>query len=260
MIVEGDGLWDGERLRNVGDVSALAHLFFPFWCSLGNNFARLELDWRLFAEHAKNRFGKLAPSIQDIKEQFRLYEENYLILTYESNGKLWGQWDVKIKNLRRHKTVKDNDSPRPPEPRYTEWLKKYHPDNWQEHHSFFDDDSISAKRSVAGAKGAAVTNAKRQKSAKTIFAEFAERQNGLPRLPNLPKNEHPSEDGLPKGKVVDSIGQSRQMAATVGNGQQNVRGIGVGSGNTLEEEEDSSLFTTEPNSKEVDLEGVDLDL
>jgi hypothetical protein len=129
-IIDAVGLFNGKRLRRC---SARARFLWPYFYLLSNRFGRIEFDFETIAFNFAS-FGGDAPTSEDIGECFAEYERHHLILTYEADGQLWGQWDTRRTHLSKFKTVADRQSPAPPEPAYTDWLRERHRDDWPAYH------------------------------------------------------------------------------------------------------------------------------
>ena len=121
IIIDPDGLFNGDRLRNCSNT---AQLHFPRLLLASNGFARLEINYPKIIGVAYSTF-KPVPSEADLQSWIQEYVENYLLCPYEADGRLWGQWDAKPELLPRYKTSGDRRSPKPPEPAFTEWKKRY---------------------------------------------------------------------------------------------------------------------------------------
>jgi hypothetical protein len=120
-IIDPDGLFGGERLRRCSDE---AQLHWPRFYVASNGYARLEINYEKIVARVYASFTN-PPSEDEILKWIKEYRDNYLLFLYEVDGRVWGQWDVRQNLLPRHKTAADNRSPFPPEPEWTNWLKRY---------------------------------------------------------------------------------------------------------------------------------------
>ena len=129
-IIDPDGLFNGKRLRMC---SPAARLTFPYLYLLSNGFGRIELDFDAIAFKFAS-FGDAAPSGSGIGAFFDEYELQHLIFAYDADGQKWGQWDTRRTFLKKFKTVADKQSPSPPEPMFSDWLREQHRDDWPAYH------------------------------------------------------------------------------------------------------------------------------
>jgi hypothetical protein len=130
MIIDSDGLFNGQRLRRC---SARARFLWPYLFLLSNRFGRIEFDFDAIAFKFAS-FGEAAPTSPEISDCFAEYERHHLILVFGTDGQRWGQWDTRRTRLSKFKTVSDRQSPTPPEPAYTDWLREQHRDDWPAYH------------------------------------------------------------------------------------------------------------------------------
>lgn len=190
LLINVQGLLEGKRVRKLG---LKARLYYPLLLGMANTFARLEQDYDLLAA----RFITFHdPDTANIADWFKEYEQAKLVFTYDGHDAgaeeptRWAQFDTPVEFRRSFATREDNDSPEPPEPAYTDWLKSIHGAEWEQFHlSNYQKErrsDISGKRATAGRKGAAATNAKRwgtdsesQQNQQTDFADAANRQSRL---------------------------------------------------------------------------------
>jgi hypothetical protein len=129
-IIDADGLFGGKRLRRC---SPGARLTWPHLYVLSNGYGRIEFDFDAIAFKFAS-FGDAAPSGSGIGAFFDEYEFQHLIYPYEGDGQKWGQWDTRRTYLKKFKTVADRQSPSPPEPMYSRWLREQHRDDWRAYH------------------------------------------------------------------------------------------------------------------------------
>jgi hypothetical protein len=111
----------------------MARLYWPYLFLLSNGYARLELDFDAIADEFASFRGD-APSVDALVGFLAEYQQNNLILVYDSCGQRWGQWDTRRSNLGDYRTAVDKRSPAPPEPSYTDWLRDLHGDEWPRFH------------------------------------------------------------------------------------------------------------------------------
>lgn len=120
-IINPEGLFGGDRLAKCSDK---ARLYWPFFFLASNGFGRLEISYRKLLTKAFSSFQS-PPSEQEVLELLREYQKNYLLFLYACDGILWGQWDTDSKNLPRHHTAQDKQSPAPPSAEYETWKSAY---------------------------------------------------------------------------------------------------------------------------------------
>lgn len=171
-IFDAKGMLKGKRLRKI---RPLAHALWPFIFSQASDvLARLELDYELIAHelghldhlfYALNEIDESAPcgvygdqyrmdAETVLGEVFKDYIQARLCLVYEHKGIEWVVFDKPNKLRLDYLTVQDKDSPAPPEPEFTDWLKSIHGDDWTEYHpSQTVPDELRAKRAEAGRRG-----------------------------------------------------------------------------------------------------------
>src|ERR1700722_943603 len=121
ILVDPDGLFNGDRLRRCSNA---AQLHWPRLFLASDGFGRMEINYARIIGRAYPTFNPI-PSDADLQSFFREYAENYLLFLYEADGRLWGQWDTRKEFLPKYKTAIDRRSPNPPEPAFTEWMKRY---------------------------------------------------------------------------------------------------------------------------------------
>ncbi len=118
-IIDGDGLANGKRLRKCSD---RARLLWPYLFCYSNGFGRFEADYEVIRARVFLGFEH-QPTNEELMGVLREYCDAGLLFTYVHEGEIWGQWDTKDKYLKRHKTASDHESPKPPEPAFSEWKK-----------------------------------------------------------------------------------------------------------------------------------------
>jgi hypothetical protein len=106
---------------------------WPYLYLLSNGFGRIEFDLDAVAFKFAS-FATAAPSPSELGAFFEEYQLQHLILLYEADGQTWGQWDTRRSHLKKFKTVKDTESPAPPEPLYSNWLREQHRSDWPAYH------------------------------------------------------------------------------------------------------------------------------
>ena len=174
-IFESKGLLKGKRLRKL---RPLAHALWPFIFGLASEvYARLELDYELIAHelghlnhlfYALNEMDEEAPfgpyaneylsDARTIEEVFKDFVKEKLCFVYEHKGVEWAVFDKPNKLRLDYVTTEDRDSPAPPEPAFTEWLKSLHGEDWGDYHPTCKPapivpEDIHRKRAEAGRKG-----------------------------------------------------------------------------------------------------------
>ncbi len=121
-IIDPDGLFNGERLRQCSNI---ARLYWPYFFLASNGHGRLEIDYHRLVAKAFSSF-KPVPTEVDLMACIREYFESHLIFLYRAgNGGLWGQWDCRSQLLNKYKTAADNRSPTPPESEFSAWKESY---------------------------------------------------------------------------------------------------------------------------------------
>ncbi len=205
IMIDVKGLLEGKRLRKLG---LKARLYYPLLLGLANTFARLELDYDLLAARFITFHDHDTANIADWFEE---YEQAKLVFIYNGHDAgaeeptRWAQFDTPVEFRRLFATKEDNNSPEPPEPAYTDWLKSIHGAEWKQFHlSNYQKErqsDISGKRAAAGRRGAAVTNAKRwgtdsegQQNQQTGFADSTNRQSRLGVVLDGDEDEDEGED------------------------------------------------------------------
>lgn len=143
----------------------MAHAMWPFIFSFASEkFARLEVDPGLIEQELGHLTELLSTpefhSVEEIIEQIiDEYIANDLAFGYEHRGVQWIAFDKHFP--REYASAEDKASPGPPEPAYTDWLKKLHGDDW----AYFHPDNrnrpgatvpedLHNKRAEAGRAGA----------------------------------------------------------------------------------------------------------
>jgi hypothetical protein len=121
LIVNPDGLFRGDRLAMCSKTAWL--YWMPiFLCA--NGFGRFEVHHSRIAL----QIGAHGPTEAEFDACIREYAKVRLLFLYKVGAKKWGQWDADKRFLPRWKTAQDRQSPDPPEPDHTNWLKEYHGD------------------------------------------------------------------------------------------------------------------------------------
>lgn len=109
MIIDPEGLFNGERLAACSDI---AQLYWPRLYLGSNSLARVELSYAAIVAKIFRNFQKV-PKSSELWEAFREYEANYLAILYEVEGVWWCQFDSPKKYLPRHNSRRDLQSPAP---------------------------------------------------------------------------------------------------------------------------------------------------
>lgn len=109
-VINADGLFYGERLK---DCSDLAHLYWPFFYHASNGYGRIEISYEDFCNTALRNFRKKLTK-QEFIAIIQEYQAHYLLFLYKVGQSLWGQWTGGDANLPRYKTASDRRSPEPP--------------------------------------------------------------------------------------------------------------------------------------------------
>lgn len=120
-IIDSDGLFNGERLAALSD---RARLFWPWFYSAANGYARLELNLKAIRSRCFSAWSS-PPTEADIELMLAEYINSHLMFIYEVNGRQWAQFDTPAKFLPRHLTKKDKESPHPPPGAREEFQKSY---------------------------------------------------------------------------------------------------------------------------------------
>lgn len=121
MILDPDGLFNGDRWRRCSD---LARLHAPYLLLASNGFARLEVNYHKIVARAYSAFRE-TPTKEALMGFIGEYSDAHLLFLYEAEGQPWGVWDTRPELLQRYKTAADRRSPEPPEPQFTQWKKAY---------------------------------------------------------------------------------------------------------------------------------------
>lgn len=139
MIINEQGLLEGRRLRRC---SSRARILWVFYYAVSNDYARLEFDFDLVADQLRN-LKELSPTPEEVEQHFNEYVAQHLLFRYESKGKkMWGVWDTRSTELKKHKTAKSKRSPNPPDAEYIAWLKEHHgEEEWEAFHTGYSDSS-----------------------------------------------------------------------------------------------------------------------
>src|ERR1039457_3460790 len=159
-IFDAKGMLKGRRLRKLTPV---AHALWPFIFSMASeHYARLEADSDLIVDelgHLRELLGEQEDTgptpVEALGLILKEFEANNLCFGYEVKGVRWVVFDKPNKLRRTFKTTQDNETPAPPEPNYTDWLKSFHEGDWADFHaSSLEDPDLHEKRSRAGKAGA----------------------------------------------------------------------------------------------------------
>lgn len=125
-IIDPEGLFGGERLSQCSD---LAQLYWQRLYVAANTYGRLELSYSSIVSRVFRNF-KTPPTEEQLWSVFEELAANYLAILYEVDGVWWAQFITNNKYLPRYKTVRDEQSPAPPEELveqaqmdYREWKK-----------------------------------------------------------------------------------------------------------------------------------------
>ncbi len=110
-IIDPDGLFEGERLAQCSDT---AQLYWQRLFVAANGYARLELSYASILSKVFRHF-KNPPTEEQLWSIFEELAENYLAILYESDGVWWAQFVTSNKYLPRYKTIRDEQSPEPPD-------------------------------------------------------------------------------------------------------------------------------------------------
>lgn len=121
MIIDPDGLFNGDRLRKC---SNLARLYWPYLMLASNGFGRIELSYHKVVGRCFADFRPL-PTEVEIMGCIQEYRDNYLLFVYQCDGQVWGQWDCDQKHLNKYKTSLDKRSPNPPEDLWKDFKNSY---------------------------------------------------------------------------------------------------------------------------------------
>lgn len=123
-IIDPDGLFEGERLARCSDA---AQLYWQRLFIASNGYGRLELSYTAILSKVFRHFRN-PPAEEQLWSIFEELAENYLVILYEADGVWWAQFVTSNKYLPRYKTMRDEQSPVPPEElaeharrRYLEW-------------------------------------------------------------------------------------------------------------------------------------------
>jgi hypothetical protein len=120
-IIDPDGLFNGERLARCSDE---ARLYWPYLYVASNSYARIELDYQRILSRVFHSFSD-PPSEIEFWTLVREYQDNFLLLAYEFDGQMWGQWDTDEQYLPRYHSVKDKRGPAPDKKLLAEFKKSY---------------------------------------------------------------------------------------------------------------------------------------
>lgn len=180
IMIDPKGLLRGKRLRKL---SHMPRLYYPYFLSLTNFYARVELDVEIIYNDLAT-INDPGLSETELEGYFEQYEKQGLCFIYQAKGSRWAQFDTPVSLRRSFSSAEDDASPVPPEPAYTDWLKSLHGDDWADYHMTEYKKTISDKRADAGRKGAAVTNAKRRGEESANSTKSANGGNGRQTSPD----------------------------------------------------------------------------
>lgn len=205
IMIDPHGILRGKRMRKL---TAMPRLYYPYILSLTNFFARLELDYELVHHDlATIKDDDLTETI--LERYFKEYVDSGLAFVYEAKGSTWCQFDTPVAMRMKFATTADWDSPVPPEPAYTDWLKGLHGDDWKLYHMTEYKDSISEKRAEAGRKGGKASGEARKQN----------ESNGSKGQQTKP-DEVVDDDGVAVGVVVgvDEVEEVEDIHPAYSNG------------------------------------------
>lgn len=120
MIIEPQGMLNGDRIGSCADLSKL---WWPFFLAISNTMGRLEINTKLI--RSKLTSFNNPPSEEQIFFYLKDYQNNYLLFVYQVDGKLWGQWDIPAHLLNRHKLAADKRTPAPEKQAWDAWKAEY---------------------------------------------------------------------------------------------------------------------------------------
>lgn len=120
-IIDPDGLFNGDRLRQCSD---MARLHWPYLFLAANGYGRFEVNYRRIATAVYVDFHH-PPTEEEFYGYIGEYRRRHLLFLYEARDQIWGQWDCKPGSLKRHKTAKDRTSPEPPMGAFDSWIRSY---------------------------------------------------------------------------------------------------------------------------------------
>jgi hypothetical protein len=209
ILIHPKGLLWGKRLRKL---SNKARLYYPLMLGLTNFYARIELDEPCILSNFTS-FRDPDLTEENLALWFNEYTDAGLSFLYKAGTQKWIQFDTPLAMRKSFPTAEDNASPAPPEAEYTAWLQSIHGDKWKDYdltnYQRERQSDISVKRSEAGRKGAAATNAKRwgtngeaQQNQQTDFAESANQQS---RLVVVPVAGEVAGEGEGEGEEAESL-------------------------------------------------------
>ena len=107
--IDPDGMFGGERMAMLSDSARYAWPWF--WCA-HNSMGRVELNYRTFCGTVFRQFRE-KPTEAQFWDWVREFHQFWLLFVYESEGKIFGQWDVSARYLPRYKSKADLKQPAP---------------------------------------------------------------------------------------------------------------------------------------------------
>jgi hypothetical protein len=159
ILLDPKGLLWGKRLRKL---SLKGRLYYPLILGLTNFYARIELDEPVIL----SQFGSFKDpdlTAENLAGWFKEYADAGLAFPYEpAINQTWVQFDTPVAMRRDFPTTEDNQSPAPPEPEYTSWLRSIHGKDWESYNLSGYQHTIAEKRSQAGRKGGTVSGEARR--------------------------------------------------------------------------------------------------
>jgi hypothetical protein len=121
MIIDPDGLFNGDRFRRC---SNMARLYWPYFFLASNGFGRMEVNYHRIIARAFSTFDPV-PAEHELMRSIKEYQESHLLFLYEFNGQVWGQWDCPKQLLNKYHNARDKRSPAPPEEEFQKWREAY---------------------------------------------------------------------------------------------------------------------------------------
>lgn len=119
--IDPEGMYGGDRIAMLSDKTRWV---WPWlWC-LGNSVGRFELNYRTVVERAFRQF-KSRPTEEQFWAWIKELHSCWLLFVYESNGQLWGQWNVEAKYLPQYAKRADQQTPAPNAGAFLQWRRQY---------------------------------------------------------------------------------------------------------------------------------------
>jgi hypothetical protein len=119
LIIDADGLFNGDRLRKC---SKMARLYYVHLMGCANSCGRMEINYRRLAPRAFANFAPdEVPNEPELLSYVREYAQNRLLFLYTSGGQLWGQWDYKPGTFGKYQSNRDKKTPEPPKEDFEKW-------------------------------------------------------------------------------------------------------------------------------------------